>query len=256
MLYFLNFRQNMNEQNKHIFVLVHGAWHGAWCWEKVVPLLTAAGHAVHSPDLPGLGEDNTPIAEIGLDSYVQRVSELINGIGRPVVLVGHSMGGVVITQTAELIPDRIDTLIYLTAFSPKHGETLLQYSLEDTESLVSQHKQIDEDEGILTITNTALRECFYDLCAEDDAQQAIQRLRPQALAPLAAPLRLSQAKYGRVRRCYIECSADRAISPTLQRRMKNNAALAASSVLDADHSPFYSCPQALVEILIDMADKV
>lgn len=245
----------MNQRNKYHFVLVHGAWHGAWCWEKVVPLLTEAGHAVYTLDLPGLGEDNTPIAEISLDSYVQKVSELIESIGQPVVLVGHSMGGVVITQTAELVPDKIDTLIYLTAFSPKHRETLLQYSLEDPEALISQHKQIDEEEGILTITDTVLQECFYGLCTDDDAAQAIQRLRPQALAPLATPLRLSEENYGRVRRCYIECSADKAISHDLQKRMKNNAALAASSILDADHSPFYSCPQELVETLIDMANK-
>lgn len=243
----------MNNVSTYHFVLVHGAWHGAWCWEKVTPLLTAAGHAVYTPDLPGLGADKTPIAEISLDSYVQKVSGLIDGIGPAVVLVGHSMGGMVITQTAELIPDKIDTLIYVAAFSPGHRETLLQYSLDDPNSLVSQHKQINEEDGLLTVADASLKECFYGRCTDHDAQQAMRRLRPQALAPLATPLALGDGKYRRVRSCYIECSADKAISPDLQRRMQGNAPLAAAAVLDTDHSPFYSCPQALVDTLISMA---
>ena len=245
----------MSHLSTHHFVLVHGACHGAWCWEKVAPLLQAGGHAVYTPDLPGLGEDLTAIAEISLDSYVEKVSELIGGIGHPVVLVGHSMGGIVITQTAEMIPEKIAALIYVTAFAPGHGETLLQYALDDPESLVLQNKQINEAEGTLTVATTALKECFYGLCTDHDAKKAMQRLRPQALAPLATPLALSAGKYRSVRRCYIECSADKAISPALQKRMQGNAALAASAVLHTDHSPFYSCPQELTRTLLRMADK-
>ena len=111
----------MRISDKKHFVLVHGAWHGAWCWEKVLPLINAAGHAVDTIDLPGLGEDKTAIADVTLDSYVSAVTDLIETIGKPVVLVGHSMGGMVITQVAEKIADKVDTLIYLTAFSPKNG---------------------------------------------------------------------------------------------------------------------------------------
>ena len=241
----------MNSSKNLNFVLVHGAWHGAWCWEKVVPLLSDLGHQVHTLDLPGLGDDQTPLAEVSLDSYVAKVCELINNLSEPVVLVGHSMGGMVITQVAEIIPDRIDTLIYLTAFSPKHGETLLQYALID-ESDVAKHKQVFEEEGYFLVAEDKIQKCFYDLCSQEDADNAIKRLRPQALAPIATPLRLSEEKYGTVRRCYIKCSQDRAITPDMQDILRANARLDKSLSLDTDHSPFYSCPQDLVEAFISL----
>ena len=106
------------------FVLVHGAWHGAWCFDALARDLAAAGHEVDTFDLPGHGSDATPHDEVTLDTYAQRVAEVIGQDGEPVVLVGHSMGGIVVTQAAELVPERIARLVYLTAFLPKDGESL------------------------------------------------------------------------------------------------------------------------------------
>ena len=78
------------------FVLIHGAWHGGWCWRKVVPHLEAAGHTVIAPDLPSHGDDPTPAAEVTLDDYVRRVCEILDAQDEPVVLVGHSMGGLLV----------------------------------------------------------------------------------------------------------------------------------------------------------------
>ncbi len=72
------------------FVLVHGAWHGAWCWNKVVPLLEAKGHSVDAIDLPGHGSDVTPIAEVTLERYAERVGRALRAEPEPAVLVGHS----------------------------------------------------------------------------------------------------------------------------------------------------------------------
>jgi pimeloyl-ACP methyl ester carboxylesterase len=243
----------MRISDKKHFVLVHGAWHGAWCWEKVLPLINAAGHAVDTIDLPGLGEDKTAIADVTLDSYVSAVTDLIETIGKPVVLVGHSMGGMVITQVAEKIADKVDTLIYLTAFSPKNGETLFQYAMEDTESYVSTYKQINEEEGYFTVQEDQLQACFYHMCSDEDANNAIKRLRPQALAPIATHLKLSNENYGRVRRCYIECSKDRALTHDMQKRLRDNATIDKSIILETDHSPFYSCPQELVSAFIALS---
>jgi len=245
----------MNYPDNYQFVLVHGAWHGAWCWEKVVPLLKEAGHEAHVIDLPGLGDDQTPIAEVTLDKYVSAVSALINTIGRQVVLVGHSMGGMVITQVAETMPEKIDTLVYLTAFSPRNGETLLQYALEDKDSLVTQYKQVNEEQGFFTVAEDKLKECFYGMCTDEDAAHASRRLRLQALAPVATPLKLSDENYGSVRRCYIECSEDRAITPRMQQRLRDNAAVDKSVVLKTDHSPFYSCPEELVDALLTVSSR-
>jgi pimeloyl-ACP methyl ester carboxylesterase len=244
----------MNTTRQKHFVLVHGAWHGAWCWEKVVPLLQAEGQQVHTLDLPGLGEDQTPIPKVTLAAYVSSVVDLISGIGQPVVLVGHSMGGLIITQVAEKIADKIDTLIYLTAFSPKDGETLLQYSLEDEGSDVSKYKQLNEEEGYMTVAEDKIRACFYAMCSDENVENAIKRIRPQALLPIATPVKLSQERYNSVRRTYIECKQDRAISHAMQLRLKANGRIDNSAELDTDHSPFYSCPEALVETFVAMAE--
>lgn len=83
------------------YLLVHGAWHGGWCWRKVVPLLEAQGHKVLAPTLPGHGEDKTPAAAVTLRSYADTICRLAGAQTKPVILVGHSMGGIVITQAAE-----------------------------------------------------------------------------------------------------------------------------------------------------------
>ena len=98
-----------------IYVLIHGACHGSWCWDNVVPLLQKKGHLVEAPDLPGHGKDKTPIQEVTLQSCVDKVCSVIEAQSEPVILVGHSMGGIILSQVAEQIPDKIKTLVYLTA---------------------------------------------------------------------------------------------------------------------------------------------
>jgi pimeloyl-ACP methyl ester carboxylesterase len=76
------------------YVLIHGAWHGAWCWGKVVPLLQEKGHRVYTIDLPSHGADQTPVAQVSLKAYTDRVCEVLDGLDEPAILVGHSMGGI------------------------------------------------------------------------------------------------------------------------------------------------------------------
>ena len=242
----------MSEATAKHFVLVHGAWHGAWCWEKVAPLLVQQGHEAHTLDLPGLGDDPAPIAGITLDSYVDAVLGLIHSIAAPVVLVGHSMGGLVITQTAERAPDRIRALGYLAAFSPRDGESLFDYAMADTESHVTRFCVVNEEEGYFTIPEDRLPACFYGSCSEEDIRSIIPRLRPQPLAPLVQPVSISAENYGRVRRCYIECTQDQALTWPMQKKMFHNARLDQLLTLETDHSPFYSCPEALVDCLLKL----
>lgn len=107
------------------FLLIHGAWHGGWCWERVVPLLQAGGHRVFAPSLTGLG-DKAHLAgpEVGLDTHVDDVVGLIAGENlSDVVLVGHSYAGLVISGAADRIPERIAHLVYLDAMVPEDGES-------------------------------------------------------------------------------------------------------------------------------------
>jgi pimeloyl-ACP methyl ester carboxylesterase len=112
------------------FVLVHGAWHGGWCWKKIRPRLMAAGHEVYTPTLTGLGERaHLLTADVGLDTHIQDVVAMLEVEDlRDVVLVGHSYGGMVITGVAQRAPQRLAQLIYLDAFMPDPGRSLADYT--------------------------------------------------------------------------------------------------------------------------------
>ena len=106
-------------------VLVHGAFAGAWKWGRLVGPLEAAGHTVEVLDLPASGEDQTPIAEVTLDAYVERVSRQLDERPEAAVLVASSMGGVVSTQTAALHPRKVAAIVYVAAFVPQDGQSLM-----------------------------------------------------------------------------------------------------------------------------------
>ena len=113
---------------KRTFVLVHGAWHGGWCYRDVAAILRRDGHTVFTPTLTGLGErSHLASATVGLDTHVQDiVNVLLWEELADVVLVGHSYGGMVITGVADQAPDRIAQLVYLDAFVPaRDGDSLL-----------------------------------------------------------------------------------------------------------------------------------
>jgi pimeloyl-ACP methyl ester carboxylesterase len=227
------------------YVLVHGAWHGAWCWEKLRSLLEAKGHRVVAIDLPAHGKDRTPAKDVTLQAYVDRVCNVLDAQRERVTLVGHSMGGVVITQTAEQRPDRIATLVYLCAFLPRAGEALLKLAESDPDGLVLPNLVIAKDGVTATLREGAPRKAFYGECSEADAAWATSRLVPDPVVGHTTPVRTTAGNWGRVPRVYIECLRDRAIPVALQRRMYTASPCGKVLSLDTDHSPFLSAPEAL-----------
>jgi pimeloyl-ACP methyl ester carboxylesterase len=234
------------------YVLIHGAWHGSWCWDKVVPLLEKEGHNVITPDLPGHGNDKSPIPEISLQAYANRVCEVVDAQSEAVILVGHSMGGIVITQAAEYRPEKIKKLVFLAAFLLKSGEFLLQYAEPDTDSLVLPNLIMAGDESYSTWKEDALKEALYGDCSEDDVTRAKSLLVPQASAPLETPVNTTPHNFGRLPRVYITCNRDRAISPSIQEKMYNNLPCENVINMDTSHSPFLSAPEELVGHLISL----
>ncbi len=238
------------------YVLIHGAWHGSWCWEKVVPLLRQAGHRVETPDLPGHGQDRTPIREITLAAYTKRMCETLDAQAEPVILVGHSMGGVIITQVAEERPDKIQTLVYLTAFLPQNGESLLQIARKNVDSLLTPNLLANEEQGVFTFKEGApLKEIFYGDCRDEDVARAKSLLVPQAIAPMATPVRITSECFGRVPKIYIECLLDRAISPSIQNMMYLATPCHTILSMETSHSPFFSAPQELVSYLTSLSSQ-
>jgi len=232
------------------FVLVHGAWHGAWCWYKVVPRLRQAGHRVLAPDLPSLGRDRTPVAEISLDRWADSICKVVEAAVEPVILVGHSRGGIVISAVAERVPKRIAMLVYLTAFLLRDGETLLEVAQTADSSLVVPNIVVADDHASMTVPGDAAQEAFYGECSPEDVVLASMLLAPEAIAPNSTPLRVTDSRFGSVPRVYIECLRDKAIPVALQRRMAHDSPCEIVASLDSDHSPFLSTPGPLVDHLL------
>jgi pimeloyl-ACP methyl ester carboxylesterase len=232
------------------YVLVHGAWHGAWCWDEVVPLLEAAGHDVVAVDLPGHGGDATPLAGLTQAEYGRRVADAVEAAGEPVFLVGHSMGGMAITQAAEYVPDRIAALVYLCAFLPGPGGSLLALADGDDAARVIPNLEVDEAAGVCTVAESAHVECFYEECDPEDAAAASARLTPESLAAFATPVSVTEERAGSVRRIYVECVRDHAIGIAKQREMWAAQPCERVETIDTDHSPFLSRPEELAAHLL------
>ncbi|HGH7175968.1 TPA: alpha/beta fold hydrolase [Bacillus wiedmannii] len=232
------------------YVLVHGAWQGEWAWELVKPQLEAFGHTVVTLDLPGSGKDMTPSQNITLDSYVNAVTATIDQQNEKVILVGHSMGGIVITQTAELIPNKIDKLVYLCAFLPQNGESLSskldgeagpQFSINENDMTAELIPELTEQTFLNATENAAIKESSF------------KQMRPQPLGPFQQELKISEENFGTIDRIYIETTLDRAIPIDFQRRMNTETPCAKVITLEADHSPFFSKTSELVSHLHELS---
>jgi pimeloyl-ACP methyl ester carboxylesterase len=235
------------------YVLIHGAWHGAWCWEKAVPLLEAKGHRVVAIDLPGHGQDKTPASTVTLQAYADRVCEAVAAQSEPVILVGHSMGGVVITQAAEQCAENVAALGYVCAFLPRNAEALQDWASQDAASMVNPNSMVPSADGLtLTFREDAARDAFYGECSDADSARATARLVPQAAAALETPVRLTGQRFGRIPRFYVECARDQAITLPLQKRMHQASPCKEVFSIDTDHSPFFSAAEELTNILLRM----
>jgi pimeloyl-ACP methyl ester carboxylesterase len=239
-------------------VLVHGAFGRAACWDRVVPGLRAAGHEVQTLDLPGQGDDDTPVAEVTLDRYARRVCEVLED-GPPAVLVGHSMGGVVITQAAADCPQNIDRLVYVAAFLPADGESLidLTHRPEGAGDAVQSGLVVEGDPPVARMPPEAAREGLMHCCDDETAAWATSLRGPQPVAPFTHPVRLigpASEAFAALPRAYVMCLQDRAIRPPLQRLMLERAGCDPVIEIDTDHCVWASRPDELVQALDRLAN--
>lgn len=234
------------------YILVHGAYHGAWCWHRLLPLLDAAGHDVIAPDLPGHGDDLSPMSAVSLDAYTDCIAGLVEAAAEPPTLVGHSMAGIVLSSVAERLPGAIRRLAYLTAYLLADGQRISDVARDDAESLVTAARVNVDDTDCVTVTDSVLRDAFYGDAREADFAFVRERVRTQSLAPFRAPVRVSGARFGSVPRTYIHCTGDRAIGPEAQARMVDAWPGTEIRKLDSGHSPFLTVPEKLAEVLIGL----
>lgn len=237
--------------SKH-YVLVHGAAHGAWTWYKIATLLNQAGHSVTSVDLPAHGIDGAVPGGVTLGDYAQAVIDRIDAIEGQVILVGHSMGGIVISTVAEARPDKIEKLVYLAAFLLTDGTSLFDVFSQDVESLVLQNLIVDPDAGTADVDRSQIREIFYNTSPPSDVTLASVLLRPEPLIPLVTPLVLTPERFGSVRRFYVTTLQDQAITPPTQEMMYTQTPVERVYQMNTDHSPFFSRPLQLLLVLLDI----
>lgn len=238
------------------FILVHGGFHGGWCWNQLSPHLRRAGHSVLAPDLPGHGDDRTPQNQATLAMAAAKIGELVARELNPVVLAGHSLGGLIISQVAERYPDRIKTLVWIAGFLVPTGASLQSY-MESNQHLghsnVLPNAALSDDGTHVTFRREKARETFYNTTPPEVAEVAARRLGPTALDYLAAPVSLSHANFERVPRAYVVCLQDRALPTALQRQMIAERPCQHAFELNSDHSPFLSAPAQLAEYLLRLA---
>ena len=233
------------------FVLVHGAFCGAWIWAPLMERLQAAGHSVEAFDLPGLGNDTAPVSEVTLEACAARLCEVLAGHSEPAMVVGHSMGGIIATQGAARCPRRIAGLVYVTAFLPKDGQSLLDLTKlpEGAGDQVQANIVIEGEPPVAIMPAKASRPALYDCCAEDVAGRAIAQQRPQPVAPFATPVSIPRGAIDGINRYYVICTRDRAMAPALQRRMIAENPCAEVAELSTDHTPQLSMTDELARIL-------
>jgi pimeloyl-ACP methyl ester carboxylesterase len=213
---------------------------------KAVPELESRGHTVVALDLPALAENHTPPAEITLLRYVDAVCDALAKEDEPVLLAGHSMGGIVISEAAERLPEKIRRLVYVSAYLLVDGQSIMQIVQED-EHLSKLAGFLVSDGVVCTLREDKIRETFYGRCATSDADWAASMLVPQPLAPFGSPVRVTAEMFGRVPRAYIKCLQDRTVPLSAQDRMLSATPCHDVVSIDTDHSPHLSTPVEFAE---------
>jgi pimeloyl-ACP methyl ester carboxylesterase len=233
------------------FALVHGAWHGGSCWERLAPLLTRAGHDVVAPDLPS--EDGSA----DFDAYADFVCSALRACDDDVVVVAHSLAG----ATGALVPTRrqVRHLVYLCAAVPKPGVSLVDHWQAHPDMVCPEFAEgwlqglTDPDDQLRTawVDFDFATKVFYADCDDETVSRAIGQLRPQSGYPFAVPCSLTE--HPAVRCTSVVCSEDRVVNPDWSKRKARD--IGADIVeLPGSHSPFLSRPSALADVLLGLAD--
>ncbi len=237
------------------FVLIHGSWHGGWCFDPVAALLRARGHTVLAPTLPAMGGTAEAMAAITLGEWGEFAAQHCRVLkaelgGAAVVLAGHSRGGLVISTAAERDPAAMDALVYICAMMLPSGVSRAEFkTLEEPnpafDAIISKVHG-----GVATVVDPACAgPVFAQISPPELVAAALPRLVAEPHGPRAELLQLTAERWGSLPRTYVECTEDRTIPITSQRRMQAMSPGARVVTLAADHSPYLSRPVELADAL-------
>jgi pimeloyl-ACP methyl ester carboxylesterase len=233
------------------FLFLHGSWHGAWCWHKVLPRMEAAGHRAIAIDLPGRGRSPASPPTVGLDRMVRAAERALSADAKTTLVV-HSRYGIVASSLAERAPERIARSIYLASFMLPSGKRVLDY-VPDRHSRLAGKVDINRLALWDWLQPEAYREALYADCSADDIALARTLLVREPIRPALTRLKLTDQHYGRVPRAYIRLTQDYAVSLALQDQLLNETSVERVESLDASHSAYFSQPDKLVETILKLA---
>lgn len=237
-------------------LLIHGSWHGAWCWHKVIPCLEAMGHRVLAPDLPAHGRNwRFMRGRITLDDLAQSVCTLLDALDGPALIVAHSRYGIVASTVAEMRPGKVAGLVYLAAYLLRNGERAASFFRRDKGSLLTPHVRISKATLTDRLEEAAYRPALYADCSEADIALAKTLLSAGPSLPAIARLKLTAARYGSVPRHYIQLTEDCAVSLALQQQMIEASPCKTVTALKASHSAYFSCPEQLSAVIDRIAGQ-
>ena len=220
------------------FVLLHGAWHGPWCWHKVEPMLTSQGHKVICPTLPCQ-------KHVGLSAYTQQVETIISNISQPIVLVAHSMSGLIACNLSNKALNKISRIIFIAAYATNENTSLIKIIDELSEPSIPE--DCLETSGNIITTKPNIKNIFYNTCSKLDADSSFNMLVPQSFKALSSVIKV-KSELLRVDTSYIVCSNDKAISKASQETMANQ--IGAQTVkIGSCHSPFLSQPDKIAALI-------
>ncbi|WP_312407261.1 alpha/beta fold hydrolase [Rhizobium sp.] len=238
------------------FILVAGAWHGRWCWEKLTPLLEKKSHRVITPELAGMNGDQAELPLDPLSNWADQIAEISREQADPVVLVGHSRAGLVISEVAERVPDKLGVLVYLSAYLLKNGQTLYEVA-QRAENAAGFAAAVEfRDDGTARFKQEYLAELLYNDASDEDREIASQSLVLEPTASFTTPVRLTNDKFGRIPKAFVECAWDNAIPPALQQAMQEASRVDIRYRLESGHSPFFSAPMDLMDALEGIATQL
>ncbi|MFA6083477.1 alpha/beta fold hydrolase [Mucilaginibacter sp.] len=233
-------------------MIIPGAWQGPSAWQSVKANLEASGQKVILIQLAGHDKDTTDPSTITMDVYRDQVVAAINGVSGKVILVGHSLGGMIASAVAEKVPAKIDRLIYVAAYVPVSGQSLLDLAQTDAQSLLGPNIS-SPTPYTLDVTHNLITNIFIQDGTTAEQSLVLNNYKVEPAIPFTQAVTLTAANYGIVNKFYIHTTLDHAISPDLQNRMVTAAGIKKTYSLTASHSPFLSKPDSLSTLLLNIA---
>jgi pimeloyl-ACP methyl ester carboxylesterase len=233
------------------FLLIHGSGHGAWCWRDVIPALQARGHMACAIDLPGNGNDQTALDQVTLAASAQAV---LDASTTGTIIVGHSWGGYPISAAAEQNPGRMQGLIYVCAYVPHSGLSMIDMRKRAPRQTLLDAVQRSPSGDSYTIDEDQVQRLFYHDCPSEAVAFAKSNLCPQATRPQAEQLRTG-ANFLSVPKAYIRCLQDQTIPPEYQAEMTQDWPSGSVYKMNTSHSPFFANPDGLADLMTGIAEE-